>query len=523
MKNQVVRKIVLMVVAVMMAMVNAQAQDNDLFPRRMDCTRHLGEEKETRSDNYYTIPYPIKDWDASRVYRQLVVLVEFSDSTFSYKNPSEYYDRLFNEEGYNEGYGPGCVADYFREQSGGLLNLQFDIVGPCRVDETAKSSTSFNYGDDAIKQAFSILFAERPDMDYKPYDWNDDGEVEQVVVVFASYTGNMSEGFIWPNTGYAGYYTTPDGLTISNVSASCELWEKQHGCGIGTICHEYCHSLGLPDIYPTRNSSGYSVCDEFDLMDGGNYTNWGWCPPNFSAMEKMFLGWLTPVELDATTTISGMSSVSDGGTTYIIPHTDSEYLLMENRQRKGWDAGIPGCGLVIFHIDYDESSWLGNNVNNRVSHHRYDIVHADNLNYDDWDKLYPHTKKEQYLDVEKMLYNRHLSTSPYPWYDSATDTENDCLTDTSVPNMEMFNANAEGSKQFGKSITNIRVADDGTVSFDFTMETTGISEALLQVSSNKFQVTSESWYTIDGRRLAGKPTQPGFYLHQGKKRLKIKD
>lgn len=519
---QVIRKIVLIVIATTMVTMNAQAQNDDLFSRRMGCMRNLGGEKETRSDDIYTMPRPRKDWDASRIYRQLVILMEFSDSTFSCENPSEYYDRLFNEQGYNEGVGPGCVADYFRDQSGGLCNLKFDIMGPYKVQGTAKKKGTYNYGDIEVGEAIDMMMAENPDMDYTPYDWDDDGNIEQVVVVFASLSGNQASGFIWPSTGLMREVTTPDGLKIHFSSTSGELWGNGRNNGIGTICHEFSHCLGLPDVYPTAASSFFSVCDEFDLMDGGNYTNWGWCPPNFTTMEKMYLGWVSPTELDATTTISGMESLSDGGASYIIHHTDTEYLLLENRQRKGWDAAIPGSGLLIFHIDYSEKSWLDNTINLYDKHHRYDIVHADNMNYNDWEKLYPHDKTEQqYVDQEKLLYNRHLSTSPYPWYDHATDQENDCLTDTSVPTVKMFNDNAEGSKQFGKSITNIRVADDGTVSFDFTMETTGISEALPQDNGQRSKVKGqcENWYTIDGRRLAGKPTKPGVYLYQGRKMI----
>ena len=540
MKIQVIRKILLIIIATVMATMNAQAQYEGLFPRRMGCTGHLGGAQETRSDNPNTALCPMKDWDASREYRQLVILLEFSDSTFSCENPREYYDRLFNEQGYNEGVGPGCVADYFREQSGGLCNLKFDIMGPYKVSEAAKKKGSYIYGEKAISEGIDMLIADRPDMDYKIYDWDGDGNIEQVVIIFASYTGNDVTGFIWPNTGYIGKEVT-EGMSIINSSCSCELWEKGYGCGIGTICHEYSHCLGLPDVYPTGYSKYFSICDEFDLMDGGNYTNWGWCPPNLTAMEKMYLNWATPVELDATTTISNLPSISDGGTSYLIRHTDTEYLLLENRQRKGWDAAIPGSGLIVTHIDYNEADWLDNRINNKETHFGYDIVHADNMNYNDWDKLYPHEKGEkQYVDQEQFLYNRHLSTSPYPWYDSATETENDCLTDTSVPTVVMFNDNAEGSKQFGKSITNIRVADDGTVSFDFTMETTGIREALLQDDGQRSKVEGqrdsvegrrskvkgrrskvkgqcESWFTIDGRRLAYKPSQPGIYLYKRKK------
>lgn len=45
----------------------------------------------------------------------------------------------------------------------------------------------------------------------------------------------------------------------------------------------------------------------------------------------------------------------------------------------------------------------------------------------------------------------------------------------------------------------------------------GIATSLNQVTSDKSQVTSDEWYTIDGRKLNGKPAEKGIYIHNGKK------
>jgi hypothetical protein len=54
-------------------------------------------------------------WDHNKTYRVPVVLFSFAHCDFSWENPREFYDRMFNEQGYNLGEGPGCVADYFRD------------------------------------------------------------------------------------------------------------------------------------------------------------------------------------------------------------------------------------------------------------------------------------------------------------------------------------------------------------------------------------------------------------------------
>jgi hypothetical protein len=45
-------------------------------------------------------------------------------------------------------------------------------------------------------------------------------------------------------------------------------------------------------------------------------------------------------------------------------------------------------------------------------------------------------------------------------------------------------------------------------------EATGI----ISVHDSGFMVNgSDAWYTLDGRRLSGKPTQKGIYINNGKK------
>ncbi len=85
----------------------------------------------------------VKDWNANRTYRQLVVLVSFSDCNFSFEDPKSTYDAMFNQTGYNQRDGAGCVADYFRDQSSGLFNLQFDVYGPIKLNRMARSRLYF--------------------------------------------------------------------------------------------------------------------------------------------------------------------------------------------------------------------------------------------------------------------------------------------------------------------------------------------------------------------------------------------
>ena len=456
-------------------------------------------------------PDIIPEWDSTRTYRQLVILINYSDSTFICENPRQWYDRVFNEHGYNEGIGPGCVADYFHDQSNGLFNVRFDVYGPYGVANKAcpNPNSSSNFGTKSCRDAYQAFCADNPDMDTSPYDWDGNGVIDQVIFICSSYSGSETgkDGYTWPNSDVL--YINDSKIKYSIIP---ELWSQRISLGIGTICHEYCHCLGLPDIYPTSGPNpSFSVCDEWDLMDGGNYTNWGWCPPNLSAQEKMFLGWFTPTDLDGPVSITGMKPVSEGGTVYKVTHTETEYLILENRQCSGWDAGLPGNGLIIFHIDYATAPWKYNTVNVYDNHLRYDICHADNMNYDDWDKIVSSNDDNQYAIVDSQLHNRHLSTSSYPWVTYTGAYANDCLTDSSTPSIVMFNNNAQGSAKLDKPITNIRLASDGTISFDF------MGGGPNSINPAWADYGESSWYTIDGRRLNGVPVTPGFYINNKRK------
>ena len=415
----------------------------------------------TRSATIHrSLSKPYRSWDSEKIYRVPVILMSFVDCDFSCENPHQFYDRLFNERGYNLGMGPGCVADYFRDQSRGQFNMVFDVVGPIKLTHRQKSKSSTSFGvsqiTDAIKTADEQL-------NYADYDWDGDGKAETVIIVYAGYGGNeemdVADGCIWPNTDYL--YFSLDGVRIGGYSASAELWTENTSCGIGTICHEFCHVLGLPDLYPTSGDE-FSVVDEWDLMDGGNYANDGWCPPNLSIHEREYLGWSYPEELSEATTITDMPSFDKSGKAYrIVNETNpDEYYLLENRQWEGWDLMLPNHGLLITHVDFNASVWQGNYVNSSPTHHRLEYFHADNCDYN-WyeDKL-----GDNY-SYGSDGRNLRLQYTSYPYVDAEKVTH-DALTDTSVPAATIFNPGADGKLLMGKPITDIR-EKDGLVSFLF--------------------------------------------------------
>lgn len=429
----------------------------------------------------FRLPAINRDWDSNRTYRQLVILFSFGGDNVDFRmdDPKSFYNNLFNTPGFNERLGVGCVADYFRDQSGGRLNLQFDVYGPYKIDEKSQpydnpTENTMNRGKSQMRKATNMFLEENPSLDFSVYDWNDDGRVNQVVFVYAGVTGNQdskkSYGHIWPNTSSFSSIKTPDGKVISNYTCSAEHLTNGNNCSIGTICHEFSHSLGLPDIYPVGDDASlpFSIADEWDLMDGGNFTNDGACPPNYTALEKYLMGWLDYKVLTEPSTVTGLKPLSQGGTAYIINHTDNEYVLLENRQQVGWDLGLPGKGLVAYHVNYIASKWSSNTVNSTVDYPNFSLFNADDMDYSEWEDyvidVLGITKRSSLYANPNYMNSLLLSGSAYPYTDALTLSENDSLTALSTL---MYNQDAEGSYVLDKPLTNIRIQSDGTVSFNF--------------------------------------------------------
>lgn len=176
-----------------------------------------------------------------------------------------------------------------------------------------------------------------------------------------------------------------DGVKLDSYACSCESLYGMYD-GVGTFCHEFTHVLGLPDIYDVNYSSSTFTPGSYDVLDQGSYNGVtsGSCPAAINTYERYELGWIQPETLTPGTTET-LTYLGDSNRAFILPvksptsdPRDGEYYLFENRQKTGWDSHIPGHGMLVWHIDYQDSKWWSNNVNTTGNHQCVDIVEADN-------------------------------------------------------------------------------------------------------------------------------------------------
>lgn len=341
----------------------------------------------------------------------LVILVNFTDKKMASTHTQTTFNNIFNQVGYSANGHIGCVADYFKAQSYGQFELDFDVVGPVTTaNKMAYYGGNDSNGDD-LRPATMVIEACRAvdgQVNFADYDWDGDGTVDQVFVIYAGYGehAGASENTIWPHeyelSSAAQYGDGTGKLKLDNV------WINTYACapeltgasgsalnGIGTACHEFSHCLGYPDTYDIDYSGGIGM-DYYDVMCSGSYngpSSDGEVPSGYTAYERWCAGWLTPVELNGPANIVNMPDLATSPTAYVIYNSANrdEFLLLENRQSAGYfryyGSSIAGHGLFITHIDYNESVWADNAPNDTKTHQRVTWVPADK-NYGTYSSIY---------------------------------------------------------------------------------------------------------------------------------------
>ena len=460
----------------------------------------------------------------------LIILVQYKDKKFKFGHNQKMYDRMANETGYNTSLGfVGSVKDYFLAQSNGQFELDFDVVGPYTLNHEYAYYGAPSGNSHDVRPSDMVYDACRladPDVNFADYDWDGDGYVEQVYVLFAGLgqAAGGDENTIWPHEsklqyGNNGSYVSKDNNVVVNTYACgpeltlqyTPIAYRERVDGIGTLCHEFSHCLGYPDLYDTGNGGNFGMGD-FDLMCSGSYNGESFCPPNYSAYEKWFAGWITPTVLDKPTSVKGMQAQDvKYGQAFVVynDNNKNEYYLIENRQQSVgiWDNQLPASGMMITHVDYDENVWSWNNVNTIVNysnqygseyayldndHQRLTIFHADN---------------EEGTSVNSQAGDL------YPYKD------NNSLTDTSSPAAIIY----QGGSTMGKPITNITQNEDGSIDFDFMGGSTeNIISGIHFVENDEVPAYGQGVYSLDGRYLGSSVNGlgKGIYIVNGKKIVK---
>lgn len=462
--------------------------------------------------------------------KALVILVEFSDTPFQSgekaKNVFEHFLKGKAEDNLPDGYeaytgsyknknnlrNKGSVSDYFYDMSKGTYTPQFDVVGPYKLNQP-----SLYYGKGENDNTYALVSdackAADKDVDFSRYDADGDGMVDLVYIIYAGYPASMSgnPNDIWPKSGPGnGSFGTYDGKKVCRFGVHAELnfgreLNQKNGfllSGIGLFCHEFSHTLGLPDLYPTVDASKVDNQNPemWDLMDGGEYTyNGGYCPTPYSPWEMDAMGWATPIELSDEKQTVTLKSYGKERIAYKIKGENNEYLLLQNIQIGGWWTGVAyvyKTGMLVWRIDYNnEDVNLFDNPNNTLGKPKVMIVPADGYVISD----YNHGDGKEWTDKQ---YKESLQADPFPGTTKRTELLSVVLNNSTLE----------------KPIYNIK-EENGVITFDYLDNISAIQLP----SVDETDMTTKQIFSLDGRYLgndASKLTK-GIYII-GKKKVVIK-
>ncbi len=327
------------------------------------------------------------------VPKGLVILVDLADQTHT-KGASarSYFDEMMNKKGFSADGATGSVRDYFAASSHDVYTPQFEVAGPFKVSKKTAyyaGRNGWDYVYQMVNEACSLAY--ESGVSFADYDLDGDKVVDYVYVIYAGYSAAQhAENAIWPHSANLSMFDvrpadrTYGGYTIDLYACGSELdgTSGQHLAGIGTFCHEFGHVIGMPDYYDTQDNHNDETVGRWNIMDYGCYNNDGRTPPLYSAYDCFYMGWTTPTLMNSPENVtleplsaSHQTRVVTANGTMPVATTATNMWFFENRQQQGWDAYLPGHGLLVTKVKYNAKAWRQNIVNTE-SEMYFDIQEA---------------------------------------------------------------------------------------------------------------------------------------------------
>lgn len=337
-------------------------------------------------------------------FRILILLVRFTDHKDRTLPPPSHFQSLCDNE----------MRPYLSAQSAGLFDPIACVV-PEWIDtdntEAFYAGGISNYQGSNKAAGMFVPVLQKLEQQKTDWNWSElfdkdmDGNLDSVLVI---HSGHASEH--GPNCGFDR--TTPPGNRIQSqghrgsdsawmksdqsiglsgfaIASAFHLCSTEKAATMGTPTHELLHTFGTPDLYDLGSSHGkLGGTGLYDIMSNSNGPGGSGIAAGVGPFTKEKIGWVEPtlIEYDG---VYEIRAASRGNEIYKITKGFGvdEYLLIENREPLDDDAGLPGGGLLIYHVDnmvqfqdtagyFGQPGWPGNG-----NHYRVAVLQADG-NYD---------------------------------------------------------------------------------------------------------------------------------------------
>ena len=252
--------------------------------------------------------------------------------------------------------GEGGAGEYIAQASGGRSSLDVTIsdrpyIAPQHIGYWGEDEDSVrDVGvQELVRMAISYSLT---GVDLSKWDLDSDGIIDRILFIHGERPQEVGGGSqsIWSH-----FSALDDPIKVSS-------WSIEHytitsiQSGLGTVLHEMLHQMGALDLYdvhgdlPTRDWNGIG---DWGIMASGNWNDAGSSPalPTASTITL-----IDPARenLEIDPSIGGFYEIepfSKTGQIAYIQVSTSEYIWMTYRDGTGFDAGLPGNGLLVEHQD----------------------------------------------------------------------------------------------------------------------------------------------------------------------------
>lgn len=292
-------------------------------------------------------PLPAVPWNKP-VFRLAVIGVEFEDVKHNDKIPlSEWEAAFFSEGAYTKQNVTGqrvygSLRDYFADQSYGQLRIEGKVFDWVQV---AKKRGDYSQGSGTSNR--SALPAEVVEKWLARDGKERLNEFDGVFVIYAGPAIRTNPGAVYyPHAGTL----TAQGRRLPYIMCF-EGGERM--ATLRDFCRPVGLMLGLVDLAARTENIGSEGVEDWCLMGSPR----GARPPSLCAWSKERMGWIRPAVIDPTVkqkiVLSPASTSPTQFVKVLVRPDGSEYFLLENRTRTGWDSNLPGSGLLIWRVVND--------------------------------------------------------------------------------------------------------------------------------------------------------------------------
>jgi M6 family metalloprotease-like protein len=275
------------------------------------------------------------------------VPIEFSDVKHNGKVFPEDWEAVLLSQGTIGGKKnatgqtvPGSLNDYCMEQSSGKFHLEGKVhewvdVGKKRADYTPGQGTNDRTAvlrdalvkltardKDALKDVDACIFLYAGDAPGKTNQGN----------VYYPHAGRVQHD----SKGYPYLFQAEGASKMTSINGFAKL--------TGML-------MGLPDLAAKNEQGGQRGlgvwCALSTPINDGR-------PQHFSAWAKEKLGWIQPAVIDPTVKqkviLAPITTSPKECLKILVRPNGSEYYLLENRRKKGFDADLPAEGLLTWRV-----------------------------------------------------------------------------------------------------------------------------------------------------------------------------